>query len=165
MNNIDPLLDVAAFAAHLQGRGRLLGLDLGSKTIGVAISDSNWRIASAVDTVRRQKFSADAEWLLDYADREHVEGIVIGLPLNMDGSEGRRCQSTRTFQRNLSRLTELPMLLHDERLSSFAADQTMLEADLSRQKRAQKIDQIAAGYILQSALDCLPSATAKAAAE
>ncbi len=151
----DILFDVDAFAARLQGTGRLLGLDLGSKTIGLAISDSNWTIASPVETIIRKKYTADAAALLALVDRERVKGLVIGWPINMNGSEGPRCQATRAFQRNLAKISDAPVLFWDERLSSVAADRAMLEADLSRAKRAENIDQIAASIILQSALDRL----------
>jgi len=144
---------VDAFAAVLQGPSRLLGLDLGTKTIGMAISDSAWSIASPVHTVRRTKFTADVTQMLDYAKRESVSGLVMGLPFNMDGSEGPRAQSTRAFVRNLGKHTDLPVLFWDERLSSFAAESAMLEADLTRKKRAKVIDQMAAAIILQGALD------------
>ncbi|MEM8750123.1 MAG: Holliday junction resolvase RuvX [Pseudomonadota bacterium] len=146
-------LTVEQFARLLQGKGRLLGLDLGSKTIGLAICDDRWSIASPVHTIRRRKFTLDVEDMLAYAAKEGVVGLVIGLPLNMDGSEGPRAQSTRAFVRNLSKHTSLPVLYWDERLSSFAADQAMLEADLSRAKRAKNIDQMAAAVILQGAID------------
>ncbi len=143
------------FAALLQGSGRLLGLDLGTKTIGLAISDSGWSIASPVRTIRRTKFTHDVREMLDYAEHEGVRGLVMGLPLNMDGSEGPRAQATRAFVRNLGQHTDLPVLFWDERLSSYAADQAMLEADLSRKRRARAIDQVAAGIILQGCLDRL----------
>lgn len=146
---------VDAFAAVLQGPSRLLGLDLGTKTIGMAISDSAWSIASPVNTVRRTKFTADVMEMLNYAQRESVSGLVMGLPFNMDGTEGPRAQSTRAFVRNLAKHTDLPVLFWDERLSSFAAESAMLEADLTRKKRAKVIDQMAASIILQGALDAL----------
>ncbi len=147
--------DVDHFARQLQGNGRLLGLDLGTKTIGLAISDSRWMVASPLHTVRRKKFTPDANAMLEMAAKEGVVGLVIGLPYNMDGSEGARAQATRAFQRNLSGLSELPMMFWDERLSSFAAEQAMLEADMSRKKRAKNVDQIAAAIILQGCLDRL----------
>ncbi len=153
----DPDISVEDFVRLLQGKGRLLGLDLGTKTIGMAISDSDWSIASPVRTLMRTKFSADAKTLLRYAADETVAGLVIGLPLNMDGSEGPRAQSTRAFIANLSKLNELPVLFQDERLSTFEAEQAMIAADTSRAKRAKKIDAVAAGVILQSALDRLRS--------
>ena len=152
---MEPEFDVEAFAATLQGQGRLLGLDLGSKTIGLAISDDRWTSASPIETIRRKKFGKDAQLLIELIERENVAGLVLGWPVNMDGSEGPRCQSTRAFKTNFARLCALPVLFWDERLSSVAAERAMLEADMSRAKRAQKIDQIAASIILQSALDRL----------
>ncbi|MBL4598208.1 MAG: Holliday junction resolvase RuvX [Rhizobiaceae bacterium] len=134
---------------------RLIGLDLGSKTIGIALSDGRLRIASAFQTLRRTKFKQDAEFLLALAEREQAVGFVIGLPLNMDGSEGPRVQATRAFIRNMGNLGELPFILWDERLSTVAAERVMIEADMSRKKRAEKIDAAAATFILQGALDRL----------
>jgi putative Holliday junction resolvase len=157
-------LNVEQFAALLQGRtgknGRILGLDLGTKTIGMAISNSDWTIASPVNTIRRKKFTPDVTAMLDYARTEMVEGIVMGLPFNMDGSEGPRAQATRAFVRNMGAFTDLPVLYWDERLSSYAAEQAMLEADMTPRKRARNIDQIAAAIILQGCLDCLREAQA-----
>jgi len=150
-----PDLTVEEFAALLQGSGRLLGLDLGTKTIGLAISDSAWSISSPVRTLSRTKFTPDVEEMLAYAKNEGAAGIVIGLPLNMDGSEGSRVQATRAFVRNMAKLTDLPVLFQDERLSTFEAEQAMIAADVSRAKRAQRIDAIAASVILQAALDRL----------
>jgi len=155
----EPDLTVEQFATLLQGpfgkNGRLLGLDLGTKTIGMAISNSSWTIASPVETIRRKKFTVDVTTMLDFAMSEKVEGLVMGLPLNMDGSEGPRAQATRAFVRNMQAHTDLPLLYWDERLSSYAAEQAMLEADMSRKKRAKNIDQIAAAIILQGCLDRL----------
>ncbi len=154
-----PDLSVEQFVELLQAKSsnnrRLLGLDLGTKTIGMAISDSNWSIASPVDTIRRKKFTTDVELMLAYIKKEGVQGLVMGLPYNMDGSEGPRAQATRAFVRNMRPLTDLPLLYWDERLSSYAAEQAMLEADMTRRKRAKNIDQIAASIILQSCLDRL----------
>ncbi len=154
-----PDLDVEQFVAALQGaepvKLRLLGIDLGTKTIGLAISDSGWSIASPVTTIKRRKFSSDAAELLDYAERENVGGLVMGLPLNMDGSEGPRAQATRAFVRNLLAMTDLPVLYWDERLTTHAADEAMLEANMSRKKRAKNVDRIAASIILQGCLDRL----------
>ena len=147
--------EIEAFAAALPAAGALAGLDLGDKTIGVAISDARRGVATPVSTIRRKKFGADADALLSLlGDREAV-GMVIGLPFNMDGSEGPRCQSTRAFARNLTRLTELPITFWDERLSTVAAERALLEADASRRKRGEVIDHVAAGFILQGALDRL----------
>ena len=150
-----PDITVEEFAAILQGSRRLLGLDLGTKTIGLAISDSDWSIASPVRTLMRSKFTHDAMELLAYAEDEVVGGVVIGLPLNMDGSEGPRAQATRAFIRNLAKTTDLPVFFQDERLSTFEADQVMISSDVSRAKRAQRIDAVAASVILQAALDRL----------
>ena len=146
-------LEVEAFAATLARHARLIGLDVGSKTIGLALSDVNRRIASGLETIRRKKFTPDAAHLLDLAARHGVGGLVIGLPLNMDGSEGPRAQATRAFQRNLAKLTPLPMLFWDERLSTAAAERTLLESDASRKRRAEVIDKLAATIILQTAMD------------
>ncbi len=146
---------LADFAAALPPKGGLAGLDLGTKTIGVAVSDGGRQVASPLTTIRREKFTLDAAALLRLVAERELQGIVLGLPLNMDGSEGPRCQATRGFARNLSRLTELPIGYWDERLSTVAAERALLEADTSRRRRAEVIDQIAAGYILQGALDRL----------
>jgi putative Holliday junction resolvase len=147
--------DFAEFAAALPRDRPVLGLDLGTKTIGVAASDLRRMVASPVETIRRTKFTADAEALLALAAGRDVCGLVLGLPRNMDGSEGPRCQSTRAFARNLSRLTDLPIVFWDERLSTIAVERTLLEADSSRKRRAEVIDKMAAAYILQGALDRL----------
>lgn len=137
---------------HKPGQ-RLIGLDPGTKTIGVAISDGLLSIASSMETIKRTKFSKDAARILEICDQNAVFAIVLGLPLNMDGSEGPRAQASRAFARNMEKLTELPILLWDERLSTVAAERAMLEADMSRKKRAEKIDAAAAAFILQGALD------------
>ncbi len=143
------------FAAALAPMTALMGLDLGEKTIGVAVSDRMRGVASPLETVRRKKFTLDSARLLEIvADRE-IGGILLGLPKNMDGTEGPRCQSTRAFARNLSRLTDLPIGFWDERLSTVAAEKALLEADTTRKRRGQVIDHVAAGYILQGALDRL----------
>lgn len=147
--------DVAEFSAALPPMTSVAGLDFGDKTIGVAISDRLRSVATPTDTIRRKKFTLDAEALLKLLTSREVSGIVLGLPRNMDGTEGPRCQKTRAFARNLGQLTELPITFWDERLSSVAADRAMLEADMSRAKRAAKIDQVAASVILQGALDRL----------
>ena len=133
--------------------GRLLGIDLGTKTIGLALSDIGLSIASPLETIRRTKFSLDVEALAALVPRHDVFGLVIGLPLNMDGSEGPRAQATRAFVRNLEGKLDLPVVFWDERLSTVAAERAMLEADLSRKKRAERIDAAAAAFILQGALD------------
>jgi putative Holliday junction resolvase len=136
-------------------RAVLLGLDLGTKTIGIAVSDPSLSIASPLLTIQRTKFKADAQALLELAEKNEVAGLVIGLPKNMDNSEGPRAQATRAFVRNLAVLTTLPMLYWDERLSTQAAERTLLEADTSRRRRAEVIDKMAAAYILQGLLDRL----------
>ncbi len=139
----------------LPPRGVLIGLDLGSKTIGVATSDADRRLATGVETIARTTFSADAKRLLALAGERGCVGFVLGLPLNMDGSEGPRAQSARAFARNLGKLTPLPIALWDERLSTVAVERELIEADVSRKKRAAVIDQHAAAFILQGALDRL----------
>lgn len=131
----------------------VMGLDLGTKTIGVALSDRLWSVASPHETIKRRKFTQDAARLLEIAAAREVGGLVLGLPRNMDGSEGPRCQSTRAFARNLARLTDLPIGFWDERLSTVAAERALLEADASRKRRAEVIDSVAASYILQGVLD------------
>jgi putative Holliday junction resolvase len=143
------------FAAALPPRRALAGLDFGDKTIGVAVSDGMLSVASPLETIRRVKFTKDAEALLAILTRREICGIVLGLPRNMDGSEGPRCQKSRAFARNLSRLTDLPITFWDERLSTVAAERALLEADTSRKRRAEVIDHVAAAYILQGALDRL----------
>ncbi|UWQ34424.1 Holliday junction resolvase RuvX [Leisingera sp. M527] len=141
------------FAAALPPMHALMGLDLGTKTIGVAVSDRIGAVATPLETVKRKKFSLDAARLLEIITMRDISGIVLGLPRNMDGSEGPRCQSTRSFARNLGRLTELPIGFWDERLSTVAAEKALLEADTTRKRRAEVIDHVAASYILQGALD------------
>ena len=147
-----PLADIAPL---LPGRGALIGLDLGTKTIGVASSDPDRRLATGVETIARKTFTADAARLLALAAERKTAGFVLGLPINMDGSEGPRAQSTRSFARNLARLTELPIGLWDERLSTAAVERELIAADVSRAKRKGVIDQHAAIFILQGALDRL----------
>lgn len=144
-----------SFAAAAPRPGALMGLDLGTETIGVAVSDGFQSVASPLETIRRKKFGMDSDRLLDIAARREIKGIVLGLPLNMDGSEGPRCQSTRAFARNLSMKTELPIAFWDERLSTVAAERALLEADTTRKRRGEVIDHVAASYILQGALDRL----------
>jgi putative Holliday junction resolvase len=141
------------FAAALPPFRGLMGLDLGDKTIGLAVSDRQLSVASPLSTIRRTKFTADAAELLKLTAAREIGGLILGLPLNMDGSEGPRCQSTRAFARNLARLTDLPIAFWDERLSTVAAERALLEADTSRKRRSEVIDHVAAGYILQGALD------------
>ena len=149
------ILPLAEAAAHLPARGALIGLDLGTKTIGVAVSDPDRKIATAVETIARKAFTADAQRVLALAAERNVAGFVLGLPINMDGSEGPRAQSTRAFARNFARLTELPIALWDERLSTAAVERQLIAADVSRSKRAAVIDQHAAMFILHGALDRL----------
>jgi putative Holliday junction resolvase len=150
------IVEEAGAFAELVPQGRpLAGIDLGTKTIGVAVSDRLLSVATPLETIRRRKFTLDAEALLALIATREVGGIVLGLPRNMDGSEGPRAQSTRAFARNLSRLTELPMTFWDERLSTVAAERALLEADTTRKRRAEVIDHVAAGYILQGLLDRL----------
>lgn len=141
------------FAGLLPRFGALMGLDLGEKTIGLAVSDRMLSVATPLETIRRTKFTTDAKALLAVAQKREIAGLILGLPRNMDGSEGPRCQSTRAFARNLSRLTELPIGFWDERLSTVAAERALLEADTSRKRRSEVIDHVAAGYILQGMLD------------
>ena len=147
------LTDVAEFLALLPPGRAICGLDLGDKTIGFAVSDLRRQVATPILVIRRVKFTQDATQLLALLAERQLAGIVLGLPLNMDGSEGPRVQSTRAFARNLERLTPLPITFWDERLSTVAAERALLEADTSRKRRAEVIDQVAAGYILQGALD------------
>ncbi|EDM72054.1 hypothetical protein RAZWK3B_18088 [Roseobacter sp. AzwK-3b] len=146
---------IGAFAMTLPKGHPIMGLDLGTKTIGVAISDRLLSVATPTETIKRKKFSVDAARLLEIATQREVAGLVLGLPRNMDGSEGPRCQSTRAFARNLEPLTELPITFWDERLSTVAAERALLEADTSRKRRAEVIDNVAASYILQGVLDRL----------
>lgn len=152
MSVILPLIEAAAL---LPERGPLIGLDLGTKTIGVAASDPDRKLAAGVETVARKSFTADARRLLMLAAERSAVGFVLGLPINMDGTEGPRAQSTRAFARNFAKLTELPIALWDERLSTAAVERDLIAADVSRKKRAAVIDQHAAAYILQGALDRL----------
>ena len=145
--------DVPTFLDAVPTLGALGGLDLGTVTIGVAVSDVLRGVATPMETIRRKKFGLDAAALLALCDRRQITGLVLGLPLNMDGSEGPRCQATRAFARNLEKLTPLPITYWDERLSTVAATRALLEADASRKRRAEVIDHVAAAYILQGALD------------
>ncbi|MBB94502.1 MAG: Holliday junction resolvase RuvX [Rhodobacteraceae bacterium] len=143
------------FAPALPDRRAIVGLDLGDKTIGVAISDSLRGTATPMQTIKRKKFTLDAERLMELISARNAAGIVLGLPRNMDGTEGPRCQKTRAFARNLTQITSLPITFWDERLSTVAAERALLEADASRKRRAEVIDHVAAAYILQGALDRL----------
>lgn len=147
--------EVEGFAAALPPMTALMGLDLGTKTIGVAVSDTFRSVATPLETVRRKKFGTDAARLMELITERNIAGVVLGLPFNMDGSEGPRCQSTRAFARNLARLIDIPITFWDERLSTVAAERALLEADTSRKRRSEVIDHVAAGYILQGMLDRL----------
>jgi putative Holliday junction resolvase len=149
------VLMLAEAVRVLPPRGTLIGLDLGSKTIGVAASDPDRRLAAGVETIARKGFSADAARVLQLAAERNAVGFVLGLPINMDGSEGPAAQSARAFARNLSLRTELPIALWDERLSTAAVERELIAADVSRKKRAAVVDQHAAAFILQGALDRL----------
>jgi len=149
------LLEAEAFARALPNGARLIGIDLGTKTLGLALSDVTRSIASGLTTLPRTRFTADAERLLALAAEHSIGGFVLGLPFNLDGSQGPRAQATRAFARNLGKLTPRPILLWDERLTTAAAERSLLEADASRKRRAQVIDKVAATLILQSALDRL----------
>lgn len=146
---------IEEFATALPAFGAVGGLDLGTKTIGVAVSDSMRSVATPLRTIRRSKFTADAQELLALVLERGLTGLVLGLPMNMDGSEGPRCQSTRAFARNLERLTPLPIAFWDERLSTAAVERAMLVEDRTRRQRAKSIDTAAAAWILQGALDRL----------
>jgi len=155
---VGPLIDIAG---KFGARGALIGLDLGTKTIGIATSDPDRKLATGVTTVARKAFTADAQTLLALAAERAASGFVLGLPVNMDGSEGPRSQSTRAFARNFAKLTELPIALWDERLSTAAVERDLIAADVSRAKRAGVIDQHAAAFILQGALDRLAALAAQ----
>jgi putative holliday junction resolvase len=150
-----PVIVLTDTITALPRRGALIGLDLGTKTIGVAVSDPDRRLAAGVTTIARRAFSADAERVLALAAERQAVGFILGLPINMDGSEGPRAQSTRAFARNLAGRTPLPISLWDERLSTAAVERELIAADVSRAKRKAVIDQHAAAFILQGALDRL----------
>jgi putative Holliday junction resolvase len=145
--------NVAEFASAVP-HGKLLGLDVGTRTIGLAVCDAGWHFAGPLETIRRTKFTRDMETLRAVIAGQSVVGVVVGLPLNMDGSDSPRTQSTRAFARNLAPL-ELPILLWDERWSTQAVERAMIDADVSRARRAEKVDALAAAHILQGALDAL----------
>jgi putative Holliday junction resolvase len=150
-----PVLELSEAARLLPPRGALIGLDLGTKTLGVAVSDPDRRVAAPVETIMRKRFGLDARRVLALAAERRAIGYVLGLPVNMDGSEGARAQATRAFARNLAALTDLPIALWDERLSTVAVERALIHADASRAARKAVIDQHAAAYILQGALDRL----------
>ncbi|MBA3577919.1 MAG: Holliday junction resolvase RuvX [Sphingomonas sp.] len=148
------ITEAGEFAAAVASGGKLAGLDVGTRTIGLAICDAGWHFAGPVETIRRTKFTKDMETLGAFAERETIVGLVVGLPLNMDGSDSPRTQSVRAFARNLAPLG-LPVLLWDERWSTQAVERAMIDADVSRARRAEKIDALAAAHILQGAIDAL----------
>jgi len=151
-----PVLDPEGFVAAVSPPARLAGLDLGTKTIGVAVCDGAWMVATPVTTIQRKKLQPDLDALFKVMDERRCAGLVLGLPVNMDGSEGPRCQATRAFAYELAKRRDVPMLLWDERLSTSAVERQMIEgADMSRRRRAQEVDRAAATYILQGALDAL----------
>ena len=149
------VIDVTDLPAALAGGKTLAGLDLGEKTIGVAVSDRGLSFAHPRPVIMRKKFSADAASLIDLLSKDNVGAVAMGLPINMDGSEGPRSQASRAFVRNIARMTALPFVFWDERLSTVAAERTLIEMDFSRKKRAGKIDSAAAAFILQGVLDRL----------
>ncbi len=151
--------DISEFAAAVRDGGKLAGLDVGTKTIGLAICDRSWTFAGPAGTLRRTKFTRDLDELRTFADREQAVGLVVGLPLSMDGTDSPRTQSVRAFARNLCTL-ELPILLWDERWSTQAVERAMIEADVSRARRAGKVDALAAAHILQGAIDALANLSA-----
>ncbi|WP_262690495.1 Holliday junction resolvase RuvX [Kordiimonas aestuarii] len=149
------VFSVRDLKAQLPRGKRLLGLDIGSKTIGLALSDITLTIATPMETIKRKKFREDVAKLLDIVQKQGVGGYVLGWPVNMDGSEGPRCQSTKAFSNNLAKVSDLPQLLWDERLSTAAVERTLIEADRSRSRRKELVDKMAAAYILQGALHAL----------
>lgn len=151
-----PILEPAEVVARLSPGQRLMGLDVGNKTVGLALADVSRTIATPLQTIRRSKFTQDARALFALMDEHGVGGLIIGLPVQMDGTEGRQAQSVRSFAANLLRLRDVPIAFWDERLSTAAVTRTLLEADASRRRRAQVVDKMAAAYILQGCLDSLP---------
>ena len=151
-----PIVPLDRLRAAVPVGARLLGMDLGEKTIGLALSDVLHSIATPMETIRRGKFAADAGRLSVLIAEENVGGLVLGLPVQMDGAEGRRCQSVRQFADNLLEHLDLPMAFWDERLSTAAVTRPLIEADVSRARRSQVVDKMAAAYILQGALDSMP---------
>lgn len=153
------ILDLAQFQTLKQQKRRLLGLDVGTKTIGLALSDISWSIASPYEVIARTKFSKDASTLVKTINEFDICGLVVGMPVNMDGSEGPRAQSTRSFVTNFLGVQAIPVFLWDERFSTNAVTRMMIEADLSRKRRGELVDKLAASYILQGALDLLSRST------
>ncbi len=154
-------LSLENFCENISNGKALIGLDLGEKTIGVAVSDTMLSIATPLKTLRRRKFKDNSVELLEIIEKREIDGLILGLPINMDGSEGRRCQSTRAFARNFSKVTDLSITFWDERLSTVAAEKILLEADTSRKRRNEVIDHVAAAYILQGALNRISNFKAK----
>ncbi len=152
------IIEIDALKERAAGKA-LVGLDLGSKTIGIATSDPLWTVATPRETIKRSKFNADAERLVEIISEIDAGALVLGLPLNMDGSEGPRVQSTKTFARNLSSKIDIPIVFWDERLSTVAVTRTLLDADTSRKKRAEVVDKMAASFVLQGVLERLRSMT------
>jgi len=150
-----PIIEPGKIKENMKPGQRLMGLDLGTKTIGIAFADPGFTIATPRETLKRKKFTEDANKLIAMIEAENVGGIILGLPLNMDGSEGPRCQSSRQFAANFLGKFDLPLAFWDERLSTAAVTRTLIEADTSRKKRAEVVDKLAAGYILQGMLDSL----------
>ena len=147
--------DITEFVAALPAMRPLIGLDLGTKTIGIAVSDTFRSVASPIETIKRTKFTADAQAVISHITKRDIGGLVLGMPRNMDGTEGPRAQATRAFARNFDRLHSLPITFWDERLSTVAAEKALLEADTTRKRRSEVIDHVAASYILQGVLDRL----------
>lgn len=150
-----PIVDLQKISSLKDGKQRVLGLDVGEKTIGLALSDTLWTIATPMETIRRSKFSKDILRLESIIQDEKVGVLIIGLPINMNGTEGPRCQSTRQFAENVNQYIDIPIVFWDERLSTSAVTRTLIEADVSRKKRAQVVDKMAASFILQGALDAM----------
>lgn len=155
-----PIVEPAHLHTRLQPGQRIMGIDLGSKTIGLAVCDASLTVASPLETIKRKRFTIDANALIRLLGEYRIGALVIGLPINMDGSEGPRCQSTRQFAANLMQLIDLPIAFWDERLSTVAVERVLIEeADMSRQRRGEVIDKMAAAYILQGALERVRAAT------
>jgi len=154
---VSAIINISALKQKLGPRQRLLGMDPGTKTIGLALSDLTHTIATPLEIIRRTKFKKDAARIKEIVEKENIGGFIIGWPINMDGSEGPRCQSTRAFSNNLAEIFDLPQVLWDERLSTSAVERTLIEADSSRNRRKEVIDKMAAAYILQGALHALDS--------
>ena len=151
------LADLSQFAVRLPATGRIMGLDVGTKTIGIAVSDTTRLVATGIETLARKKFTTDAAHIAERVAEHQITGIVIGFPVNLDGSIGPRAQATRTFAQQLARSIDLPVMLWDERLTTIAAERSLLEADASRRRRAEVIDKVAATLILQGLLERLRS--------